>query len=385
MCEYRRLETYFDKKKEQYDFEEIFSGLGKFLKKSNYVVANLETPLAGKEYKYSYKNFSFNTPSEFAEAMLNSGIKMVTTANNHVLDRGIGGLRHTIQELDRIGIEHTGSFSCADKAYPLIKEIDGIKIAFLSYTYGTEACFNHNYLKRTERYCVNLLREQELRNPIRRFFLTNPALIAKCFRFIYRILSPQNARKSPSDRWEKDRLQKEKFVKDIEFCRTCGAEYIILCLHCGGQFNKKPTEYTRNVCAFARKNGVDFVIGNHEHCIQMYDEKNQIAYSLGNLTSDYAIERGPFDRLAEYSILFHLYLKRNNSEIEKKCAFSIVKSVKNQQGKIVSRLVSDIYENSNPIEKDKMLKDVRKCIQIFLDKEINYLEIKDEYQISEFF
>ena len=39
MCEYRRLETYFDKKKEQYDFEEIFSGLGKFLKKSNYVVA----------------------------------------------------------------------------------------------------------------------------------------------------------------------------------------------------------------------------------------------------------------------------------------------------------------------------------------------------------
>lgn len=384
MCEYTRLPSYFDKKTKRYDFTELFQGLAPYFRKADYTVVNLETPLAGKEMKYSYKNYNFNTPAEFAKALQKFGVNMVTTANNHVLDRGKRGLRKTVEELDRIGLEHTGSFASAGESHPLIKDIDGFKIAFLSYTYGTEACFNHCYLKKNEAYMVNLTRNQELRNPVKRYFLLNSGILAKIFRFFYRVISPEHAKRDVSLRKEKDKSQKQHILDDIKYCKTNGADYIIMCLHCGGQFNKTPTRYTKQVSQFCHKHGVDFVIGNHEHCIQSYDRKNKVVYSLGNLTSDYGISRPPYGRLAEYSVLFHLYLKKNGDVIETEAGFSFAKSVMQRDGKIVTKPVYDLYHAADDKKKKIIAADIKKCIRIFLNEDLDFVEIKEEYLLKDF-
>jgi len=383
MCEHTRLADYYDKENNVYCFDDVFSGVSHLFSQSDYNIVNLETPIAGEMLKYSFQKYSFNTPTEFASALQKANVNMVTTANNHALDRGIEGLVNTIQQLDEMGMEHTGTFLSRSSAFPLVKEINGIRIAFLAYTYGTEACFNKVYLKDKEQYLVNLTRNQELHNPIKRFFLCNPSVFAKIFRLVYRTVSPQNARKSPSDRKEKDSYQKSHFLKDIEYCKKKRTDFIILCLHSGGQFNTDPTEYTRQFCEFARKNGVDLIVGNHEHCIQKFDFDNRTIYSLGNLTSDYGIDRTPFDRLAEYSIVFHLYLEKKDSGMISEYGFSVVKSIR-ENNRIVTKMVSDLYNDASSDRKKQLISDTKECIQIFLNKKIEKFDIKGEYMLSEF-
>ena len=137
MCEHTRLNHFYSDG--TYDFYPIFEDVVPVFKKSDYVVANLETPLAGKDMVYTERNYSFNTPEQMAEALKKSGVNLATTANNHVLDRGLVGLERTLDVLDQNGIAHTGSYREHEKSQPFITDIGGVRVAFLSYTYGTEA------------------------------------------------------------------------------------------------------------------------------------------------------------------------------------------------------------------------------------------------------
>ena len=141
----------------KYDYSNMFDkGIMEFFEKSDYVVGNLETPIAGEELKYSYKEYSFNTPENFLKTLKTIGIDCVTTANNHCLDRGVTGLKNTIDALVRNEIEYTGTKVQKTSDSVLIKTLGNMKVAILSYTYGTNAVFNKQYLKRNEEYMVNI-------------------------------------------------------------------------------------------------------------------------------------------------------------------------------------------------------------------------------------
>lgn len=68
------------------------------------------------------------------------GFDLFLTANNHTLDHGPKGLRATIAHLDSIDKLHLGTYTC-DSArtaeLPKIVNVNGFKIGFLNYTYGT--------------------------------------------------------------------------------------------------------------------------------------------------------------------------------------------------------------------------------------------------------
>ncbi len=75
-----------------------------------------------------------------AEALDSLGVDITVLANNHCCDGGSKGIRTTIRELDRHGIEHTGVFldsSDFRARHPLRFEAGGIRFALLNYTYGT--------------------------------------------------------------------------------------------------------------------------------------------------------------------------------------------------------------------------------------------------------
>lgn len=384
MCEHTRLAHFYNNG--TYDFTPIFADEIPIFEQSDFVVANLETPLAGRELGYSEKNYSFNTPDEMAEALKKCGVRLVTTANNHVLDRGIFGLERTLDVLDSNGIQHTGSFRFHDTSDPFITTIDGIRVAFLSYTYGTEACFNNNYLKNHQFHMVNLTRNQELSNPIKRFFLVNNALPAKAFRFLYRKMLPKQARLDVSERKEKDFYQLKHLISDINYCKNANTDYIVMCLHCGGQFNDAPTEYTKSLINICLDHGVNSVITNHEHRIQGIQLSNNhvVTYCLGNFTSDYGIARNPKDKHAEYSALFHLYLDKKDN-IKTKCGVTFLKSHLNENGKIVTTPISQLYRASKDVhDKENLMRDNLWCLNTFFGLSLKMAPMRDEYDADDF-
>ena len=383
MCEHTRLDSY-RKEDGTYDFAPVFSGVEEEFRKSDLVVANLETPLAGEALRYSWKNYQFNTPEELAAAMKAAGVDVVTTANNHVLDRGPEGLEKTLRNLDAAGLRHTGSARSESESKPLILDVKGMKIGLLSYTYGTEACYNGHYLKPEEAYKVNLLRRQELSNPVKRYFLVSKGFVPRAFRAVCRRLVPGFAGKSAGEWKEKDREQKARLVRDIAYARE-NSDYVVLCLHCGGQFRSRPTEYTRKIADFCLEHGVNAVIGNHEHLIQgsrLGDPNRLVAYCLGNFTSDYGIDRKPFDRNAECSVLLHLYL----DEEKKKAAetgFGILISVRGEDGIIGTKTLFDCAAEAEGQKRRELFEKNRKAVGDFLGEDPGEDVPRKEYIVSQ--
>ena len=90
---------------------------------------------------YSTSNYNdgmplyLNFPDEFAESVKKAGINLVTTTNNHLLDKGIDGALRTIDILNKYNITHTGSYkNQKEKNQLLVLNINNIKFAILSYT-----------------------------------------------------------------------------------------------------------------------------------------------------------------------------------------------------------------------------------------------------------
>lgn len=94
-----------------YDFAQFFGpSIVKLLKSGDLVIGNLETRMAGANRGYS--GFpAFNAPAELASDLKSIGFNFLTTANNHVLDKGVSGVERTNALLTRLGFGHTGSFT----------------------------------------------------------------------------------------------------------------------------------------------------------------------------------------------------------------------------------------------------------------------------------
>jgi len=104
---------------------------------TNFDGAMLEgSPLSG------YPQFNFSP--RLATALRTAGIDVVSTANNHILDRGPHGLDATLSVLEQNGIlQHgtvpSGAAGARPPYLPIVLTRDGIsvKVAFLSFTWGT--------------------------------------------------------------------------------------------------------------------------------------------------------------------------------------------------------------------------------------------------------
>lgn len=258
-----------------YDYERIFTKAKKYLQDCDYLVGNLETTLSGEALQYSCGPYSFNTPDCFAETLKNVGFDLVSTANNHCMDRGIEGLARTLEVLDRIGIDHIGTH-LPGQFKPFVKEIGGINMGFVTATYGTNAFFHHTYLPEGWKDAVQLLQPEEfLEGSIHLLDEDKIPVLTKEYygqpnEVFDRLIAPFHA----------------QLQADIDACRAAGAEYVIFILHCGGQYNPMPDDYTKHMARTIRNMGVDAIVGHHPHVIHpMVDmEGVPVHYSLGNFS-----------------------------------------------------------------------------------------------------
>ena len=222
-----------------YDYNDVFMHLKPIIEGSDFAAANLEVTLAGPPYK-GYPQFS--SPAALAAACMNAGMDCLFTANNHSVDRGKSGIINTLERLDSIGMPHTGTFR--DKTYrdtlqPLMVTLNGISVALLNYTYGTNGI------------------------PV------PPPVIVNM-------------------------LEKERITSDIEKAGELNPDLLVLVLHWGTEYDTVPSEDQIQLANYFFYKGVDIIIGSHPHVIQKMIWKKDdpvfknkaIAYSIGNFISN---------------------------------------------------------------------------------------------------
>ena len=227
----------------KYDFKPMFSGVEKYLAGADFTLANLETRLAGPERGYSgYPKF--NTPAELAGDMKALGIDMVTTANNHSMDMGKDGIITTIDNLDRAGLLHIGTYrSQEERDQPFTVDIKGIRLGFLNYTQSTNG----------------------IPVPASSPYLANT-------------------------------IERAQILKDIANLKDRKPDLIIACIHFGTEYLQEPNEFQRTLTRELFEQGVDMVLGSHVHVLQPMEaqkisidgrEKDCfVIYSMGNFISN---------------------------------------------------------------------------------------------------
>lgn len=227
----------------KYNFKDIFKETGQYLSRPDFTVANLETRFAGPEKGY-FGYPLFNCPAELAYDMKELGIDLVATANNHSMDMGKEGVIATLDNLDKAGLRHVGTYrSAAERERPAVFDIGGIRVGFINYTQDT----NGIPVPSGSEYLVNLIR--------------------------------------------RDLMQKE-----IQNIKASGADLIIAYIHFGTEYQRHPNEFQKTLARELFESGVDVVAGAHPHVLQPMEwqkvriggrEKNVLAaYSLGNFMSN---------------------------------------------------------------------------------------------------
>ena len=112
----------------------LFSDVSDVFHNADFGFVNLETPVAPAHSNGS-KPFMFDAPVELLEGLKASGIKIVSFANNHVMDQGWAGFAETREHLREEGLLFAGSGDTAQQAWqPVITEANGIKVGWLGMT-----------------------------------------------------------------------------------------------------------------------------------------------------------------------------------------------------------------------------------------------------------
>ncbi len=225
---------------DNFNFNPYFDSVRSYIESSDFAFANLETVTAGKSAGYSGYPM-FNSPDQFITAIKNAGFKLISTANNHAMDRGESGVLRTIRQLRENNLNYNGTFtSQRDRDSIRIFDIKGIRVAFLAYTFGT----NGNKVPRS--YLINIIDTSLIHN-------------------------------------------------DIKAARNKGAEIILVHFHFGKEYQRYPIDYQKNVVNATISYGADLIIGGHPHVIEpvFYYKSDDpkldsgfAAYSLGNFLSN---------------------------------------------------------------------------------------------------
>ena len=240
----------------EYDFMHNFQDAKKYFEGNDLVIGNLETTFGGGR-PASYP--CFNTPDAFLDAVKDAGFNLLTTANNHSMDTGRNGVIRTLDKLDEYGIEHFGTYrSQEERDTILYKNVNGIRFAFLSYTYGT------NGLPVPEDYLVN-------------------------------------------------RIDEEQMVSDIQKARE-EADVVVVMPHMGNEYERYPRDIFVNWADLMFEAGADIVLASHPHVLQKMEYRKVdhgdgehdgfIIYSLGNFISSQT------DPPRNASIILHLTVEQ---------------------------------------------------------------------------
>ncbi len=121
---------------QRFGYDYPFEKTRGLLKQAQLVFGNLEGPMTHADHAPVEKKYVYRSPPEkVAPALRNAGFNVVSLANNHTMDQGVEGLRHTLEALDLVGIKYAGAgMDLAAARRPAILQAGNARVAFLAYT-----------------------------------------------------------------------------------------------------------------------------------------------------------------------------------------------------------------------------------------------------------
>ncbi|MFJ3904972.1 CapA family protein [Streptomyces sp. NPDC090025] len=220
-----------------YDFRPMFAGVKSVVSQADLAICHMETVYGEEGGPYTGYP-AFKSPPEVAVALKETGYDSCSTASNHTLDDGAGGLRRTLDALDKAGVKHAGSArTAAEAARPTLLKAGHATVAQLAYTYDT----NGYPLPDGQPWAVNL-------------------------------------------------IDQDKIVADARAARKAGADVVVVSIHWGTEWQPEPDDrqLTLGRALTASRTGgrpdIDVIIGTHAHVPQPYEKVNGtwIVYGMGD-------------------------------------------------------------------------------------------------------
>ncbi|MCI6990548.1 MAG: CapA family protein [Clostridiales bacterium] len=246
----------YDATTDTYSYLPCFQYVQPWIESADYAVANFETTLNGPPYS-GYPQFC--APDALAYDIQAIGFDLVTTANNHSMDKGFNGVVRTLDTLDQAGLAHVGSYRTQEEFQEnngvVVADVGGISVAFLGYTYGT----NGIPIAEENNFCLN------------RF---NVDYNGDC-----------------------TTLDQEKLKSELAYAESLETDLIAVMIHWGIEYQTTQNEYQTQVADFLIANGADLILGSHSHVPQPMETRTVtlddgstrsafVAYSLGNFVSN---------------------------------------------------------------------------------------------------
>lgn len=220
-----------------YNYDHMFAQVKPEIESADIALVNQEVILGGKELGLSGYP-AFNAAFEVGDSLVDAGFDVILHATNHALDKGKKGLLNCIQFWDEqypeIGV--LGIHANEEDAQEIyIQEVNGIKLAILNYTYGT----NGIPLPKDMPFAVEMWNEQQI-------------------------------------------------AADVALAKEM-ADFVVVCPHWGTEYVLEETTDQRKKAQFLADLGVDLVIGTHPHVVEpvkwvsgMEGNQTLVYYSIGN-------------------------------------------------------------------------------------------------------
>ncbi len=256
----------------EYDYSPMIRYAKPWVEQADLALANLETTFAGGPNYSGYP--TFNSPDALGYALKDTGFDLVSTSNNHSLDKGFSGLQRTLDVLDEIGLNHVGTYRTQEKREEnngiVVMDCGGISIAVLAYTYGT----NGIPVSSGNEFCINL-------------FNTD-------------YTTTMNT------------LDIDLLESDLAAARALDCDLIAVMIHWGIEYQLQPNSYQQTVAETLIDLGADLVLGGHPHVLEPYEfvttssgNTGFVCYSLGNFISSQSAE------YTDTTVLLNLTLEKD--------------------------------------------------------------------------
>lgn len=227
-----------------YQFDPYFIYVKEWIEKADLAIGDYEGtispdfPLAGYPL--------FNAPAEIAQTIKDTGYDVIDLAHNHILDSQLSGALNTVETFNKLGLDTIGVYTeNREKQDFLIREVNGIKIAILGYSYG------YNGMEAN--------------------------------------LTEKEYQKHMSD------LDEEKIKKELKKAEKL-ADVTIVMPQMGVEYSLEPTAEQVDLYHKMVDWGADVVFGGHPHVAEPSEivnhkgDKKLIIYSMGNFISNQTYE-----------------------------------------------------------------------------------------------
>jgi poly-gamma-glutamate capsule biosynthesis protein CapA/YwtB (metallophosphatase superfamily) len=239
----------------RYDFSPMLREIAPYIKGADLAICHIETPMTPRP-PAGYP--VFNTPTQLARAIKQTGWKICDTASNHSVDQGQYGIDQTGLALDRAGVLHTGSFSSSAAQHrTLMVDVKGVKVAFLAYTEMT------NGIPLPHHWSVNIASVSAVEH-------------------------------------------------DARLARERGAQVVIVNFHWGDEFVSIPSAFQLRLAgALTRDPDITAIVGQHVHVVQPIERVNGklVVFGEGQILSNQDVSCCP--QQTEDGMLVFLHITAN--------------------------------------------------------------------------